>query len=414
MALPLYESLEIDEFEHFFNIFFNISNVFKEIGTLFDENEGCPENSKLSSINNQNYSNLESEENSSKYMSDSNDLTLLNRKRSNPESIVNHDSVREKNQYEENYSEHLYDSNDLTLLNRKRSNPESPVNYDNIRQENLDEFQSNIKENLSITDGHYYNSNDFNIDYKINNINELEFKNIIIKNIIESKCRKNEIDANSLIDNFSIIFKRISSQIIDFYTQRFSFYSEKGITVPMQQRKDYNDKKINTIMKDIIQIILNLLFNYDTLEQAIIDNNKKLLKKISIKKISKGKVDVFYLKELHNKSIMDVCLNYSSITKKSDGKENDLNNILPAELSRKRSFEFLFKINFESLINLTFYEFYKNDFKEIIAYLNEYQITNQEEFQKKQNYLNKLIYSFDKRLTYLSSPDVIANKRKSK
>jgi len=382
---------------------FNINNIYN----INDSDDNLDFKNEINILN--------TKENSIEKILNSNDLKLLNKKRTNMESInYDHCNKREENQIKYNPNarpENILINNDhcnQRVVNQIKHNPI-------IRSENILIYNDHTNQR----DENQIQSENLRIFYKTIINNEKQLTNKIINNIFESNCYEKIYGIELLIDQFFKIYKRISSLLIFKYSSNKQKLGKKNVSISKcmslkigilitedMNRKDCLDKKINTIMKDIIQIILNLLFNYETLEKANNDECTKLFKKISMKNISEGKVDVINMKELHSKSIKDICLKYSSITKKCDGQFNDLNNMLSNELFRKGSFEFLFKIKFETLLNLIFYKFYSNDFIEIKTFLSGYRPTN------KEDYLNNLISAFDKRLTYLSSSDVIANKQK--
>jgi hypothetical protein len=80
--------------------------------------------------------------------------------------------------------------------------------------------------------------------------------------------------------------------------------------------KEELDKKVNTIMKSVNQILLNLLFNYENIEEISCDFAKNLTKTIPPQKMTGKKVDVDLLKQFHSQSLSDICIRNSLITNK--------------------------------------------------------------------------------------------------
>lgn len=235
-------------------------------------------------------------------------------------------------------------------------------------------------------------------------------KRLIFKNIRSIKAYENA-DLEDLYVKFSTIYqKKIKKELKKFFETKGSKVSEKTITDEMK-RKDELDKKVNTIMKTVIQIIINLLFTYDNLNEISTSNNDKfLLKKITLKSLTKKKVDVVTLRNFHNRTLTDICKSNSHITNKklkNSSDEEFKKLLITEELCNKPSFNIIFNMKFEVLLNLIFLEFSENNFDEIKMFLSDYT----DEDPGKENYIENLNQAFYTRLTYLTSKDIVANNK---
>jgi hypothetical protein len=241
------------------------------------------------------------------------------------------------------------------------------------------------------------------------NISDNEIKkNKILKNIKEIKGYEN-IDLEELHIKFSEIYKnKIKEEITSAFQIKDDKKSISAITTEMLHRKDEIDKKVNTIMKAVIQILLNLLFNYNDIAEIVTETiGKKLTKIISLQKMTGEKVDVDTLREFHLESLLDICIKNSLITNKKRRSTDNLEQLIKTELSDKTSFYFLFDLKFEIFLNLTFLEFSKSDFSEIKKFLADYK----DDDPNKAKYEQNLLEAFYKRLTYLTADDVVPNNK---
>jgi len=283
------------------------------------------------------------------------------------------------------------------------------TNKEDVRKKINSEIFENNNQNLNymnIQKVSFLNKNS-NINVNNNQFYQNETLNEIIKNI--SALTKQPVkEIYLLIDKFSKIYKRIEKQVI-----LSSFKSEKKSVQKITEemfRKDELDKKINTLMKEIIQIILNILFTYDNPESIQENMDRNLIKKITIQKMTGPKVTVETIKNFHVKSIKEICKQNSLITSKKLRNKISHEDILNEELNIKQLFNFLFDMEFEVLLNLTYLEFSRNDFKEIQEFLDEYENDD----KNKKRYKEEIILALQKRLNYLTSQDIVGNKKRKK
>lgn len=212
-----------------------------------------------------------------------------------------------------------------------------------------------------------------------------------------------------LHEKFSEIYQ---SKIKQEYNDNFNIKKKNEIqtfteiTTEML-RKDEIDKKVNTIMKTILQILLNLLFNYKNIDEILNEKETKLNKIITLQKMTGEKVDVETLKEFHSKTLADICIKNSLITNKQRRTTERHQDLIIRELDNKTSFCNLFNMKFEVLLNLTFFEFSKSNYDEVNKFLGDYS----DKDPNKGNYKIKILEGFYKRLTYLTSEDIIPNNK---
>lgn len=236
-----------------------------------------------------------------------------------------------------------------------------------------------------------------------------DLKKIIFKNI-KSIASYSNLDLEELQKSFSSIYKhKLKKEIENSFKTKGDNISTSGVTTEMS-RKDELDKKVNTIMKSVLQILLNLLFNYSNIEEILTDQvAKKLIKKITLQKMTKEKVDVKTLREFHSKSLKDIYIENSLITNIQKRKTDSHVNLIINELRNKTSFHFLFDMKFEVLLNLIFLEFFESEFAEIHQFLAEYSDND----PNKAVYEENLQVAFYERLNYITADDIIPNNRSS-
>ena len=160
----------------------------------------------------------------------------------------------------------------------------------------------------------------------------------LFKNLLKHNLRFTEPEI--LIEKFQSFFPFLEKELL----KKFDSYKknqELFEIAPRMLAEDSLNKKINTLFKDIIQIILNNLFSSE-----LENKNEKI---ISMNKLTDD-ITIDSIKNLHLDSILKICAEKSTITRKKSRNVKIPKDVIEEKLKEKKDLQWMFDINFEILL----------------------------------------------------------------
>lgn len=180
---------------------------------------------------------------------------------------------------------------------------------------------------------------------------------------------------------------------------------------------DALNKKVQTLLKEHLQIILNLFFSFKSFEEIFLEEKEILQKEITINKLADN-VNIETIKIFQLKTLKEIFEARTKITKVAfRGSETPQAYLMKIYKKRSNnSFDWLFNLQVEPFMNLLFYELSKNQFKDLnLLFDYEYdQAKNTQNYQTLDEYKNNFIGMFKKRLRYSTSENIIPNVKHNK